>query len=62
MKNAIIINGETFELVPNDTGKDVCGTCDLYNICIHLDYMNLCGFLHGAYDTEHYVKREGGQQ
>lgn len=60
MKNAIIINGTVYELVPNDTVKDVCDTCDLYDHCSQLG-LNICCDLHDAGDKEHYVKQKGGQ-
>lgn len=31
--NAIIIDGETYELVYINTGDDDCGTCDLKKMC-----------------------------
>lgn len=59
MKNAIIINGETYELVENTTGKDVCKTCDLKNLCFDSTY-SLCSDVHIAKCNEHYIKRQKG--
>ena len=56
-QNAIIINGTTYELVPNDTGKDVCESCALNSMCKSLSY-SLCVDFHDA-DTEyHYIKQQ----
>lgn len=60
MKNAIIINGTTYELVPNDTDKDVCETCDLRDICSYSDFISLCVLIHNAEWKDHYIKRQKG--
>lgn len=62
MKNAIIINGTIYELVPNDTDMDVCDTCDLHGMCKSLSYC-LCYQIHDADVDYHYVKQQkGGEQ
>lgn len=58
MKNAIIINGTTYELVPNDTDMDVCVTCDLRAKC-NPDY-GLCIYVHNAGPEDHYIKLQKG--
>lgn len=58
MKNAIIINGTTYELVPNDTGKDVCETCDLRAKC-NPEY-SICIYVHNAGPEDHYIKQQKG--
>jgi len=60
MKNAIIINGTVYELVPNDTGKDVCKTCALRNICYEIDAPAMCFSIHNAQLEDHYIKRQKG--
>ena len=63
MKNAIIIDGTTYELVPHDNDIDVCVTCDLHDICFPLDYA-LCVSIHNAENNEHYIeqpKQKGGE-
>lgn len=63
MKNTIIINGTTYELVPNDTGEDVCETCDLHDVCHKNFGVSLCLGLHDAQLEDHYIKRQkGGEQ
>lgn len=59
MKNAIIINGTVYELVPNDTGKDVCETCDLHGMCMSLSYC-LCYQIHNPDVDDHYIKWQKG--
>ena len=59
MKNAIIINGTTYELVPNDTGKDVCETCDLRDMCFYFDYA-LCVIIYDAEGKDHFIKQQKG--
>lgn len=59
-KNAIIINGETYELVENTTGKDVCETCALRGMCIDMTTDCLCYYIHNAEQEEHYIKRPKG--
>ena len=61
MKNAIIINGTIYELVPYDKDIDVCITCDLHDICFDLDYA-LCVSIHNAEQEEHYIKQQKGGQ
>lgn len=60
MKNAIIINGTTYELVPNDTGKDVCETCALRDTCMSVFEFSLCVYVHNAEYKDHYIKRQKG--
>ena len=63
MNNAIIINGTVYELVPNDTGKDVCETCDLRAMCIGVSANCLCVDVHDAEQEDHYIKQQkGGEQ
>ncbi len=59
MKDAIIINGTTYELVPSDTDEDVCETCALRDICFDFDYA-LCVSIHNAEEIDHYIKRQKG--
>lgn len=59
MKNAIIIDGITYELVPYDKDIDVCITCDLHDICFDFDYA-LCVSIHNAEQEDHYIKRQKG--
>lgn len=58
MKNAIIINGTVYELVPNDTDMDVCVTCDLRAKCN--PECGLCIHVHNAGPEDHYIKRQKG--
>lgn len=61
MKNAIIINGTTYELVPSDTDMDVCytcNTCDLRAKC-NPEY-SICIYVHNAGPEDHYIKRQKG--
>ena len=63
MKNAIIIGGTTYELVPHDNDIDICVTCDLRDICFPLDYA-LCVSIHNAENNDHYIeqpKQKGGE-
>ena len=61
MKNAIIIDGTVYELVPNDiNNKDVCDTCDLYDMCVEIASNSLCVDVHNAGQEEHYIKRQKG--
>lgn len=60
MKNAIIINGTTYELVPNDTGENVCATCALRDICFNPANYSLCVLIHDAQLEDHYIKRQKG--
>ena len=60
MKNAIIINGTTYELVTNDTDEDVCETCALRDICINFGAYGLCVLVHNAEGIDHYIKRQKG--
>jgi hypothetical protein len=59
MKNAIIINGTVYELVPNDTGKYACETCALRNICFDFDYA-LCITIYDAEGKDHFIKQQKG--
>lgn len=59
MKNAIIINGTVYELVPNDTDMDVCVTCDLNDLCCKFKKYSLCA-IHNAEQEDHYIKRQKG--
>ncbi len=59
MKNAIIINGTTYELVPYIDDIDVCVTCDLRDICFPLDCA-LCVSIHNAGVEDHYIKQQKG--
>lgn len=61
MKNAIIINGTVYELVPNDTDKNVCDTCDLNDMCESLPYC-LCLDIFDADVDYHYIKQQKGGQ
>ena len=64
MKNAIIIDGTVYELVPNDTGKDVCETCDLCDMCDAFAALALCVSIHNAEYNDHYIeqpKQKGGE-
>lgn len=62
MKDAIIINGTVYELVPHNDDIDVCVSCDLHDICFPLGYA-LCVSIHNAENNEHYIKRqEGGEE
>ena len=61
MKNAIIINGTIYELVPCDNDIDVCKTCDLYDLCCDFKY-SLCVSIHNAEQEDHYIKRQKGGQ
>lgn len=54
--NAIIINGETYELVEKTKGEDVCGTCDLHDMCRNAAF-SLCVDIHNAGENDHYIKR-----
>lgn len=59
MNNAIVINGEIYELVANETGKDLCETCDLRERCDNIaGYVYLCVAVHGE-ENEHYKKHRG---
>ncbi len=62
MKNVIIINGTTYELVPSDTDEAVCETCDLRDICINFGAYGLCVLIHNAEGIDHYIKRQKGGQ
>lgn len=59
-KNAIIINGETYELVENTTGKDVCETCDLLGMILCTSSVMPCVDIHKAEHEYHYVRRPKG--
>lgn len=65
MKNAIIINGTTYELVPhNGTTNNICDTCDLHDLCWDSFDENLCDVLHSAPVNYHYIeqpKQKGGE-
>lgn len=64
MKNAIIINGTTYELVSHTDDIEVCVTCDLHDICFSLDYA-LCVSIHNAENNEHYIeqtRQKGGEK
>ena len=65
MKNAIIINGTTYELVPhNSTIINICDACDLHKLCWDNFDGNLCEMLHSAPVYCHYIKQpkqKGGQ-
>lgn len=60
MKNAIIIDGTIYELVHNDTDKDVCETCDLRNMSICTSAVMPCVDIHKAKHEYHYIKRQKG--
>jgi hypothetical protein len=60
MTNAIIINGATYELVPNDTDEMVCESCALRDICMSVFAFSLCVQVHNAEYKDHYVKRQKG--
>lgn len=63
MKNAIIIDGTTYELVHHNGDIDVCVSCDLHDICFPLGYA-LCVSIHNAENNDHYIeqpKQKGGQ-
>lgn len=60
MKNAIIINGTSYELVPNDTGKDVCETCDIRTMSVCTSAVMPCVDIHKAEHEYHYIKRQKG--
>ena len=60
MKNAIIINGTVYELVPNDTDKDVCDTCDLCTMSVCTPAVMPCVDIHNAGEEDHYIKRQKG--
>ena len=60
MKDAIIINGTIYELVPT-TSDDPCEACDLQDEC-HEHFTALCVLLHDAQPEDHYIKRQKGGQ
>ena len=65
MKNAIIINGTTYELVPSDTDEDVCETCALRDMCRAFAALALCVSIHNAEYNDHYIehpKQKGGEE
>ena len=57
-KNAIIINGETYELVENSTDKGLCDSCDHRERCANIaGYVYLCVAVHGKENEyKHYKK------
>lgn len=59
MKNAIIINGTVYELVPA-TSDDPCEDCDLHDECHENFTVSLCVYLHDAQLEDHYIKRQKG--
>ena len=58
MKNAIIINGTVYELVP--ATSDSCEDCDLHDVCHKNFGVSLCVGLHDAQLEDHYIKRQKG--
>jgi hypothetical protein len=61
MKNAIIINGTVYELVPA-TSDDPCEDCDLHDECFENFNVSLCVYLHDAELDDNYIKRQKGGQ
>ena len=61
MKNAIIIDGTIYELVPT-TSDDPCEACDLYDECCENFTTSLCVLLHDAQPSDHYIKQQKGGQ
>lgn len=57
MKNAIVINGHIYELVPDTARGNVCETCDLYVECHNQFTPRFCELFHNAKPNEHYVRQ-----